>query len=104
MRTTPLLFPVLLTAAILSTGCSTHKPSHAPFTSNPMAERAAFVDHRAGELIKRGAPKDEAVAHAAGEWEQTVNAQYNRAAEVRRFEQNKLENELAKMARNGDLR
>lgn len=100
MRTTARLSPVLFATLIALTGCSARTVP----PGNPMAERAAFVENRASELIKRGAPKDKAVTQASGEWENRLGAAESRSDEAQRFAQRKLEADLAKMSRNGDFR
>lgn len=102
MRFTALLPLVLFATVIALTGCSTHKTVRTLPPANPMADRAVFVENRARDLIRRGAPKDQAVEKASGEWENLLRARENRAEEERRFAQRKLENDLAKMARSSD--
>ncbi|MCX6955431.1 MAG: hypothetical protein NTV51_25050 [Verrucomicrobia bacterium] len=102
MRFTALLPSVLFATVLASSGCSTHRTAHRLPPTNPMAERAAFIDRRAGELVRRGAPRDQAVTAASGEWEDLLLTKENRTEEEKRFAQRKLEADLAKMARSAD--
>ena len=95
-RTLPL---ALAGALLLTAGCNTQRGTRAQAERPALADRAAFIDQRAQELIRRGTPKDAALAKASGEWFEELETATRRAKDNPRAEQRLLENKLAQMSR-----
>lgn len=65
---TPRSRPVFLLAiAVAFTGCTNVKFTP-PRVRNPVADRSAYIELRADELVRRGVPRERALGQAAGDW------------------------------------
>ena len=90
----------LLGFAALTAGCASNSTRRVEPGQNTLADRHAFIERRSEELIRRGAPKDAALAKASGEWFNTLLAADQRAEDSQRAEQRRLEKHFAQMSRN----
>jgi hypothetical protein len=85
---------LLLLVALLVTGCATHHGAR-PLAPNPVADRAAYIERRAADLIRRGAPRDRALGMAAGDWFNESVAADRRLEAMQRAEGARLDAALA---------
>ncbi len=89
----------LLGILLVATGCATRTTSRVQPDSHPLHDRAAFIERRSEELIRRGAPKDAALAKASGEWFSSLMTADKRTEDNQHSEQRILERKLAEMSR-----
>lgn len=89
-------------AAVTVTGCKTRTGSNYASMVHPQSysvDRAAFIEQRASQLVRRGVPRDQAADAAATEWASTAHPPETRAEAQQRVKQDKFVDELEKMQR-----
>jgi hypothetical protein len=93
---TPRTKPVLLLAiAVALTGCANTKVR--PLRRrNPVADRSAYIERRADELIRRGISRERALGQASGDWFNESLAADTRLDDAQRAESARLDAALAR--------
>jgi hypothetical protein len=88
-------------ASVAVTGCKTRTNSNYAAMVHPQSysvDRAVYIEERAGQLVRRGVPRDQAADAAAIEWANGVH-QETRVEAERRVKQDKFVSDLEKMQR-----